>query len=80
MNDWSDELKALTRKTLTELPVVSFMRSNSCFLKHHDGRYGTLSLLDAMGRRYHINVLNARCEILRYRDLDELIEAGWVVD
>ncbi len=81
MGKWSETSENITREVLCDWPVVSFMRDNKCILKNMDGSFGAISLNDAMEYRYIIHYLLKReGETITYDSIDDLIEAGWVVD
>jgi hypothetical protein len=76
---WSDSLKSLTKETLHELPIPSFIKGY-CVVKSLAREYGKISLGDAFAFRYVIKDIDTDEVIVRFDNLDDLIHAGWVVD
>jgi hypothetical protein len=76
---WSDSLKSLTKEVLRELPIPSFMKGY-CVLKSLGRKHGKISLEDAIAYRWQIKDIETDELIVSFDSLDELIDAGWVVD
>ena len=51
-----------------------------CVLKYLGRKYGKISLEDAIGYRYHIKNIDTDELIVSFDSLEDLIDAGWVVD
>lgn len=81
---WSDELQGITRTTLADMPMASFVREEGCRVKHLDGRYGAIRLEDAIEGNYTIHVDSDNKSEKEYPEkfaaIDDLITAGWAVD
>jgi len=90
MNTWSEKLIQQTRKELDDMLsytdsedkihwlIGSFDLEKACF-KNIDGeRFGFMSAADAHARHYIIELNGGGRE--QYPGIDELIEAGWVLD
>ncbi len=73
---WSDELTGLTRRALRE-GTATF--DGSLWLKHVDGRFGTICLADQLAGRFVIVDRRSGAES-RFRDAEALIADGWAVD
>jgi hypothetical protein len=73
---WSDALRAATRATLGELPILPH---GLVHMKHIDNRFATMSLAELLADRYEIT---AKCdgEVLHFVDVDAVIAAGWAID
>ncbi|WP_135354997.1 hypothetical protein [Leptospira ryugenii] len=79
-NPWSESLQDQTRYVLNQLPISSFLKDGHCILKSIHHEYGRISLDDAISYNYRIKDMDAEKVIYSFATLDELIEAGWVVD
>lgn len=73
---WSDELKVLTRRALHDGPV---MPDGLLHLKHVDGRYGTMALVDIVANRFVVVDPRSAAET-RFADAEALIADGWAID
>lgn len=79
-NQWSSTLQDQTRYVLEHLPPSSFLRDGYCILKSINHEYGRISLDDAISYQYKIKHMDVEELIYSFDTLNELIEAGWVVD
>lgn len=82
MKQWSTALLNKTRDVLENLPVSSFSRPEGCCLKNRDGRFGTITLNDALNGNYcvHLRDDDAAHAPLQYDSMDSLMADGWAVD
>jgi hypothetical protein len=78
--EYSKELKKLTKETLYEMPVAAFINEGVCHLKNIDGRFGFITLSDAMHDNYTIRFKDNAEVKSSYPSIKMLIEDGWVVD
>jgi hypothetical protein len=76
--DWSTELQDLTLSTLNKGDLTAFVCGRVCHLKHRDGRFGILSMLNAADRHWLVNVNDGNEET--YETLERMIQNGWVID
>lgn len=81
---WSDQQKELTREMIESVDIVAFSfsmtgKNKGCTLNHLDGRFGYITLEDALANVY--SVYNYETDILEasYTTLEALIEDGWKV-
>ncbi|MCY0854037.1 hypothetical protein [Cupriavidus sp. D39] len=74
--DWSEELKALTRETLTALPIPL---GSEVALKHRDGGFATIGITDLVHQKYTVTD-RTDGQMHSYPSLESLIEGGWVID
>lgn len=79
-NPWSDVLQDHTRYVLDHLPISSFLRDGHCILKSLDRKFGKISIEDAIAYNYKIKNIDTDEILESFDTLDELIDAGWVVD
>ncbi len=84
METWRPDQQQLTRDIISRVDVVAFsfslMQPNKgCYLDHLDGRFGYLTLEDALGCRYRIYDYESDALQGEYETLDALIDAGWKV-
>ncbi len=82
--EWREDQKELTRNILDRVDVVAFSFDMSgvnkgCTLDHLDGKYGYISLEDAMA--YNWRVFDYKTDELlgTYDSIDAVIEGGWKV-
>lgn len=82
MKEWSHGLKDKTREILCNMPIASFtMRPEGCYLKNIDGRFGFITLNDAMAENYIVHVRDKlEDEKEAYNSIDAIVDAGWAVD
>ncbi len=82
MGEWSEKLKETTRDVLYNIPAASFtFRPEGCYLKNMDGRFGYITITDAMDEKYNVHVKDSDADTVEeYNTIDALIDAGWVVD
>lgn len=83
-SEWSKDQKSLTRDILERVDIVAFSFDASgvnkgCTLNHLDGRYGYISLQDALS--YNWRVFDYKTDKLlgTYDSIDAVIEGGWKV-
>lgn len=82
--EWREDQKELTRDILTRVDVVAFSfdisgKNKGCTLNHLDGRYGYITLQDALANKW-IVFDNKTDELLEtYDSIDGVIEGGWKV-
>ena len=48
-------------------------------MKHIGGRFGSMAVLDLTGHVYAVQCKGSD-EVLRFADIDRVIDAGWAVD
>jgi hypothetical protein len=77
---WSDELISLTKNVLIDLPIASFLNDGHCILKSIYRKFGKISLDDAISYQYRIKDIDTGELQVSFETLDDLIDAGWVVD
>lgn len=75
-NTWSDELIEKTRDVL-DLKYVPF--DDFVHMKNINGNFGKISLKNWLAQKFIIQDNRTDFEYV-YITIDELIEAGWVVD
>jgi hypothetical protein len=75
---WSKELKALSYKTLDDGIMSAFVNGGVCHLKNFDGRYGSISMGNAMMRIWSVDLAQGGTE--NYKELDEILDSGWAID
>jgi hypothetical protein len=75
-DSWSDELKEKTRDVLNLGCVPS---DDFVHMKNIKGNFGEISLKNWLDQKFIIQDKRTDCEYI-YATIDELIEAGWVVD
>lgn len=79
LHPWSESLKTLTKEVLNELPIPSFLKGY-CILKSANHQHGKISIQDAISYRYNIQNIESNQLIVSFESVDDLIQAGWVVD
>lgn len=84
MKTWREDQIALTREIIENVDIIAFTFSligtnKGCYLDHLDGRFGYITMEDALSYRYR--VFNYESDTLEgeYNSLDALIEDGWKV-
>jgi hypothetical protein len=80
-NSWRKDQKELTRDILERVDVVAFsfdMSGNNkgCTLDHLDGRYGYITLEDALADHYRIFDYETDELLDSYDSIDGVIEGG----
>lgn len=80
LNNWSSILIEQTKYVLNHLPISSFLRDGHCILKSLDRKFGKISIEDAIAYNYKIKNIDTDEILESFDTLDELIDAGWVVD
>ena len=73
-----------TRETLEQVDITAFMfdlsgMNKGCPLDHPDGRYGYITLQDALAENWNIFDYKTDRLIGCYESIDDLIEKGWNV-
>lgn len=77
VSDWSDTLKAETRKALDEMwPLTS---DGDLCLKHISSHFGIIRFHDLMRGAFLVVDRRSGAET-SFASADDLIQAGWVVD
>jgi hypothetical protein len=81
---WLEDQKQLTRDILERVDIVSFtfdVSSNNkgCTLDHLDGRYGYITLEDALANNWRIFDYESDDLLEQYKSIDNLIDGGWKV-
>jgi len=87
MNDqteWREDQKYLTRDILERVDVVAFSFDMSgvnkgCTLNHLDGRYGYISLDDALADNWRVFDYETDELLGAYDSIEAVIEGGWKV-
>ena len=75
---WSDNLINQTRQSIEDMFVSP---ADGCLhFKHIDGAYGAICLDDLFAGRLQITEKGNQQTIHRYSDVNELLQAGWVID
>ena len=81
---WRKVQQEVTRDIISRVDIIAFSFSliepnKGCYLDHLDGRFGYITLNDALASRYR--VFNYKTDALEgsYETLDALLEAGWKV-
>ncbi len=78
-NDWSNELKAQTCELIDSGgPIGS--PDGSLGLKHVDGGFGIITMLDLAWAVLRIVDRRTKAEIATFASIDDLIAAGWAID
>lgn len=82
--EWSEEQKELTRDVLERVDVVAFSFDASgvnkgCTLNHLDGRYGYITLMDALSSNWQIFDYKTDELLQAYDSIEAIIEGGWKV-
>lgn len=82
--DWREDQKVLTRDILERVDIVAFSfdasgKNKGCTLDHLDGRYGYITLEDAL--KYNWRIFDYETDELfdTYESISEVIEGGWKV-
>ena len=84
MKEWRKDQKDLTRDILETVDVVAFTfdisgKNKGCTLDHLDGRYGYITLQDALADNYRIFDYETDELLDSYDSIDGVIEGGWKV-
>lgn len=83
-DEWRDDQKELTRDILERVDIVAFTFDVSginkgCTLDHLDGRYGYISLEDALAYNWRIFDYKTDELLDSYDSIDAIIAGGWKV-
>ena len=82
--EWRNDQKERTREILEQVDIAAFMfdlsgMNKGCPLDRPDGRYGYITLQDALGENWNIFDYETDRLIGSYESLDDLLERGWTV-
>ena len=75
--NWSDELKALTRAAVADLDVKP--RGNEVYFKHIRNGAGIMLFRDLVDAALRLRDVETG-EITTFPDVETLIAAGWAID
>lgn len=83
-SEWREDQKGLTRDILQRVDVVAFSFDMSginkgCTLDHLDGRYGYITLEDALAYNWRIFDYTTDELLGTYSSIEGIIEGGWKV-
>lgn len=78
-SDWSDELKAQTRELIDSGGPVG-TPDGSLGLRHIDGGFGIVTMLDLAWGRLRVIDRKTKADIATFASIDDLLAAGWAVD
>lgn len=78
IREWSDELIQISKNALEDLTFGCDPRRGVVCLKKNDGSSGVISLENALNHVYHVVDDDGNAET--FSTVDDLIEAGWVLD
>lgn len=83
-DEWREDQKELTRDILERVDIVAFTFDVSgvnkgCTLDHLDGRYGYISLEDALAYNWRIFDYKTDELLGTYDSIDAIIAGGWKV-
>lgn len=84
IKEWRKDQKELTKDILERVDVVAFSLDCSgvnkgCTLNHLDGRYGYITLEDALADNWRIFDYKTDELLGVYDSIDGVIEGGWKV-
>ena len=84
LKEWNEEQKDLTRDLLERVDVVAFSFDTSgvnkgCTFNHLDGRYGYITLMDALPSNWEIFDYKTDELLQTYDSIEAIIEDGWKV-
>ena len=84
ISEWGEDQKELTKDTLERIDIVAFSfdlsgKNKGCTLDHLDGRYGYITLKDALAENWRIYDYETDELTGSYKTINELIEDGWKV-
>lgn len=84
ITEWRKDQKELTRDILDRVDVVAFSFDCSgvnkgCTLDHLDGRYGYITLKDALAYNWRIFDYETDELLNTYDSIEAIIEGGWKV-
>jgi len=82
--EWRDDQRKRTRDILEQVDITAFMfdlsgMNKGCPIEHPDGRYGYITLQDALAENWNIFDFNTDRLIGSYDSIDALLEQGWTV-
>ncbi len=79
INSYSEELKIKTKGILYDMPFDSFVLGH-CHLKSVNNGFAKIKMEDALACDYKIRDIKTDVILCEFETLDELVDAGWVVD
>lgn len=84
IQQWREDQKELTKNILERVDVPAFTFDCSgvnkgCTLNHLDGRYGYITLEDAMAHNWRIFDYKTDALLGTYDSIEEVIDGGWKV-
>lgn len=84
MKSWREDQKELTRTIIRNVDIVAFSfsltgKNKGCTLDHLDGRFGYITLEDALADCFRVYDYESDCLQATYATLEGLIEDGWKV-
>lgn len=82
--EWRQDQKKLTRDILERVDIVAFSfdlsgKNKGCTLDHLDGRYGYITLNDALGGDWRVFDYTTDELIASYDSITAVINGGWKV-
>jgi len=82
--EWRNDQRERTREILEQVDIATFMfdlsgMNKGCPLDHPDGRYGYITLQDALAENWNIFDFKTDRLIGSYESIDALLERGWTV-
>ena len=84
LKEWREDQKELTRDILERVDVVAFSfdlsgKNKGCTLNNLDGRYGYITLVDALAEKWRIFDYETDEILGVYTSITEIIGGGWKV-
>jgi hypothetical protein len=79
MKGYGNKTKQLTYQILNDMPMESFILGHCC-LKSERGEYGRITIQDATNYKAIVREMKSDKIIKEYKNFDDLIKDGWVVD
>jgi hypothetical protein len=84
-HEWSEALKTQTRETIADGRLGWFpTRDGQLYMKHAKGRFGTIAIDDLRDDILRLVELRRgeadKGEAIVFATVDDLIDAGWVID
>lgn len=82
--EWREDQKQLTSNILERVDIVSFTfdvsgNNKGCTFDHLDGRYGYITLDDALANNWRVFDYESDDLLELYDSIDGLIDGGWKV-
>ena len=83
-SEWREDQKELTRDILERIDIVAFSfdisgNNKGCTMNHHDGRYGYITLQDALNDNWRIFDYETDTLLDSYDSVTAVIAGGWKV-